>query len=57
MQAWQDSPWLLRFSTGRFPAYRGFDQDYNGFPHLAVTYHYDPDTIDHTTGKLLLPAT
>jgi len=57
MQAWQDSPWLLRFSTGRFPAYRGFDQDYNGFPHLAVTYHYDPDTINHTTGKLLLPAT
>jgi hypothetical protein len=57
MQAWQDTPWLLRFSTGRFPAYRGFDQDYNGFPHLAVTYHYDPDTIDHTTGRLLLPAT
>jgi hypothetical protein len=57
MQAWQDTPWLLRFSTARFPAYRGFDQDYNGFPHLAVTYHYDPDTIDHTTGKLLLPAT
>jgi hypothetical protein len=57
MQAWQDSPWLLRFSTARFPAYRGFDQDYNGFPHLAVTYYYDPDTIDHTTGRLLLPAT
>jgi len=57
MQAWQDTPWLLRFSTARFPAYRGFDQDYNGFPHLAVTYHYDPDTINHTTGKLLLPAT
>jgi Concanavalin A-like lectin/glucanases superfamily len=57
MQAWQDTPWLLRFSTARFPAYRGFDQDYNGFPHLAVTYHYDPDTINHTTGRLLLPAT
>jgi hypothetical protein len=57
MQAWQDTPWLLRFSTARFPAYRGFDADYNGFPHLAVTYHYDPDTINHTTGKLLLPAT
>jgi len=57
MQAWQDTPWLLRFSTARFPAYRGFDADYNGFPHLAVSYHYDPDTINHTTGRLLLPAT
>jgi hypothetical protein len=56
LQAWQDSPWLIRFSTDRFPAFHGYTGSYRGFPYLYISFAYDPDTIDHTTGKLLLPA-
>lgn len=54
VQAWQDAPWLLRFSTDtyRIP-YPGLTPKYVLRPHLAVTYSYDPETINHTTGKLL----
>ena len=54
MQVWQDSPWLIRFSTDayRIP-YPGLKPDYVKRPHLVVSYYYDPDTIDHTTGKVL----
>jgi hypothetical protein len=54
VQAWQDAPWLLRFSTDtyRIP-YPGLTPKYVLRPHLAISYRYDPETIDHTTGKLL----
>jgi hypothetical protein len=55
LQAWQDSPWLLRFSTDHFPNYTPFPtvEVWRRRPFLAVTYTYDPDSVDHATGRLL----
>lgn len=54
LEVWQDSPWTLRFSTdtfeeGAFPP----NVAYQRRPYLQVGLAYDPETIDHTTGKVL----
>lgn len=55
LQAWQDTPWPLRFSTDHFPNHRGFAAvgPWMNQPWLSLEYYYDPETIDHTTGRLL----
>lgn len=54
VQAWQDAPWLLRFSTDtyRIP-YPGLSPKWGLRPYLTISYSYDPETIDHTTGTLV----
>jgi len=53
LQVWQDSPWTLRFSTDTFEAGYNTVPAYQHRPYLSVQFSYDPETIDHTTGKLL----
>jgi hypothetical protein len=55
LQAWQDTPWQLRFSTDHFPNYTPlpYPELWKLRPYLAVSYSYDPESIDHTTGGLL----
>lgn len=55
LQAWQDTPWTLRFSTDHFPNYTPmpYPELWKQRPYLAVSYSYDPDSVDHTTGRLL----
>lgn len=55
LQAWQDSPWPLRFSTNRIPnVHPDLLPAYRNLPYLLLQYEYDPDSINHDTGKLKL---
>jgi hypothetical protein len=53
LQAWQDTPYTLRFSTDHFPNYSPLpiNPPYGMRPYLSISYLYDPDDIDHTSGK------
>jgi hypothetical protein len=53
LQAWQDTQWTLRFSTDTFRDAVPLIPAYLRRPYLSVSFSYDPETIDHTTGKLL----
>lgn len=53
LQVWQDTPWTLRFSTDTFRAGFNTVPAYEHRPFLSVSFNYDPETVDHTTGKLL----
>ena len=55
LQAWQDTPWPLGSRTDHFPNFRGFalSGPWMNQPWLSLEYYYDPETIDHTTGRLL----
>jgi hypothetical protein len=55
LQAWQDTPWTLRFSTDHFPNYTPlpYPELWKKRPYLAVSYSYDPESVDHDTGRLL----
>jgi hypothetical protein len=53
LQAWQDTQWTLRLSTDTFRDAVPLVPAYLRRPYLSITFSYDPETIDHTTGKLL----
>ena len=68
-EVWQDTPYLLRFTTNIYP--HQVDpfvmppdwppewpdwiggRPYMSRPYLSISYNYDPATIDHATGLLL----
>jgi hypothetical protein len=53
LQAWQDTQWTLRLSTDTFRDAVPLVPAYLRRPYLTVSFDYDPETIDHATGKLL----
>ena len=55
LQAWQDSPWPLRFGTDKYPPYTALNYHdvWRKRPGLVLYHKYDPDTVDHDTGALL----
>jgi hypothetical protein len=66
-EVWQDTPYLLRFTTAVYPHHEGIAvtpgwvgwEDEIGVynlhqqPYLTVSYPFNPATIDHATGTLL----